>query len=173
MMNNWSIELAQEFKSRNNPIMLGAMLGIIINPLPDIKIQLLNGGAIITKEQIYLAKNITNRLKIEATIKGFESKDNSFTNGSSSISLTSSGTGSTVTGGAVLSLSQNGSISTSSHANEKENKANGKFTLQTVFHLETGMNVLVIPNITEDKFFVIDVFDYAPEVNLNWEYYQP
>lgn len=171
-MDNWSISLAQEFKNRNNPIMLGAMLGIIIEPLPEIKIQLLNGGAIITKEQIYLAKNITNRLKIEATMKEFESKGNSHVNGKSSISLSSSGTGSTEKGGAVLSLSQSGSISSSKHSNEKENKEKGKFILQTVFHLEKGMNVLVIPNISEDKFFIVDVFEYAPEVSLEWEYYQ-
>lgn len=171
-MNSWAVSLAKEFINRNNPVKLGPMIGVIISPLPDIKIKLLSGGAVITKEQIYLARNITNRLKIEATIKEFESTQNSYKNGNSNVSISTSGSGSTVTGGAVLSLSQSGTITTSSHQNEKENKANGKFILQTVFHLEEGMNVLVIPNIEEDKFFIIDVFDYAMEVDLSWEYYQ-
>ena len=34
------------------------------------------------------------------------------------------------------------------------------------------MYVLVIPNVEEDKFFVVDVFNYAPEVSLEWQYYQ-
>ena len=64
------------------------------------------------------------------------------------------------------------SLSAKNTKSEQENKEKGKFILQTVFHLEPGMFVLVIPNFEEDKFFIIDVFNYAPEVSLEWEYYQ-
>ena len=89
--------------------------------------------------------------------------------------LTTSGSGKTSSGDDVLSLSQGGSFSSMSMSNfqdEQENKEKGKFTLQTVFHLKNGMYVLVIPNVEEDKFFVVDVFNYAPEVSLEWQYYQ-
>lgn len=182
-MDNWALDIAKEFKKRNNPNPLGAMLGVIVSPLPDVKIKLLSGGAVITKNQIYLSNAITNRLAIECTIKEFESTNNKFIGGKNGTKaeinmggMSSSGSGTTERGGAVLSLSGHsgsmGSLAISDFANEKEIKEKGKFILQTIFNLASGMFVLVIPNQEEDKFFVVDVFTYAPEVNLDWEYYQ-
>lgn len=177
-------KLAKEFRKRDNPSPLGAMIGVVIDPLPEIKISLLNGNSIIDKEQIYLSNSITNRLAIECTMKEFESQNNTFENGTTKGETTdnntikginTSGGGSTESGGRVLTLSQSGnfgSMTMSAFQNQKENKEKGKFILQTVFHLKKGMYVLVIPNIQEDKYFVIDVFSPAKEVNLEWEYYQ-
>lgn len=187
-MNNseksWDIAMAEQFKARDNPTPIGAVLGIILKPLPNISISLLNGSAVIDADKIYLSNAITNRLAIECTIKEFESKNNTFENGTTTgqgsdsnkmNGINTSGSGSTESGGKVLTLSQNGSFGSmtmSNFQNQKENKEKGKFILQTVFHLKSGMYVLVIPNFEEDKFFVVDVFNYAPEVSLEWEYYQ-
>ena len=107
-------------------------------------------------------------------MKNYESKGNTSKTGKSSNNslngLTTSGEGDATT----LS-GHNGSLSSLAAPNtsaEHENKEKGKFILQTVFHLKQGMFVLVIPNIEEDKFFIVDVFNYAPEVSLEWEYYQ-
>lgn len=177
-MNNnekaWDIAMAEKFKERDNPSPIGAVLGKILKPLPDISVELLNGNGIIDADKIYLSNAITNRLAIECTMKNYESKGNtskSWESSNNSVSgLTTSG------GGDATSLSgHNGSLSSVSAPNtsaEQENKEKGKFILQTVFHLKPGMFVLVIPNVEEDKFFIVDVFNYAPEVSLEWEYYQ-
>lgn len=176
-MNNsekaWDISIAEQFKKRNNPTPLGAVLGKILKPLPNISIELLNGNAVIDSDKIYLSNAITNRLAIECTMKEFESTENSYENLEMSRNDISS-LNSTGSAPPVISM-HDGSIDTITSSvgnNAKENKVKGKFILQTVFHLKPGMFVLVIPNFEEDKFFVVDVFNYAPEVSLEWEYYQ-
>jgi hypothetical protein len=167
---SWDIAVAEKFRERENPSPIGAVLGKILKPLPDISIELLNGYGVIDSDKIYLSNAITNRLAIECTMKDFESQGNKSSNCTID-SLNTSGVGDDSGGDINLTLSGhtgNYSVSTS----EKDNKDKGKFILQTVFNLKKGMYVLVIPNVTEDKFFVVDVFNYAPEVSLEWEYYQ-
>lgn len=170
---SWDIAIAKKFKERDNPKPMGAVLGKIIKPLPDIEIELLNGFGFIYSDKIYLSNAITNRLAIECTIKEFESKGNSSVNGNfnsnSFLDLNSSGSTPPTISSHTGSIS---SINYSQNSNEKENKQKGKFILQTIFNLKPGMFVLVVPNIEEDKYFVVDVFNYAPEVSLDWEYYQ-
>ena len=167
---SWDIAVAEKFKERDNPNPIGAVLGKILKPLPDISIELLNGYGVIDSDKIYLSNAITNRLAIECTMKEFESKDNKATQGKIN-NMSTSGAGSNSAGDTNLSLDgHSGSYDTI--LSEKENKTKGKFILHTVFHLKKDMFVLVIPNFEEDKFFVIDVFNYAPEVSLEWEYYQ-
>lgn len=171
---SWDIAVAEQFKKRDNPSPIGAVLGKILKPLPDISIELLNGHGVIDVDKIYLSNAITNRLAIECTMKNYESRGNTSKDWESSNNsvkgLTTSG------GGDAKSLSEhNGSLSSFFALNtsaEQENKEKGKFILQTVFRLKPGMFVLVIPNAEEDKFFIVDVFNYAPEVSLEWEYYQ-
>lgn len=167
---SWDIAVAEKFRERENPSPIGAVLGKILKPLPDISIELLNGYGVIDSDKIYLSNAITNRLAIECTMKDFESQGNKSSNCTID-SLNTSGVGDDSGGDINLTLSGytgNYSASTS----KKDNKDKGKFILQTVFNLKKGMYVLVIPNVTEDKFFVVDVFNYAPEVSLEWEYYQ-
>ena len=171
---SWDIAVAEKFKERENPSPIGAVLGKILKSLPNISIELLNGYGVIDRDKIYLSNAITNRLEIECTIKNFESQGNTSkiwkSSDNSVINLTTNG------GGDASSLLEHeGSLKSLSAKNtksEQENKEKGKFILQTVFHLEPGMFVFVIPNFEEDKFFIIDVFNYAPEVSLEWEYYQ-
>lgn len=171
---SWDIAVAEKFKERENPSPIGPVLGKILKSLPNISIELLNGYGVIDSDKIYLSNAVTNRLEIECTIKNFESQGNTskiWKSSDNSVSnLTTNG------GGDASSLLEHeGSLKSLSAKNtksEQENKEKGKFILQTVFHLESGMFVLVIPNFEEDKFFIVDVFNYAPEVSLEWEYYQ-
>ena len=167
---SWDIAVAEKFKERENPSPIGAVLGKILKPLPDISIELLNGYGVIDSDKIYLSNAITNRLAIECTMKEFESQGNKSTTCKIN-DLNTTGGGADSAGHTNLSLSgHSGTYADSSSA--KDNKNKGKFILQTVFHLKEGMFVLVIPNFEEDKFFIVDVFNYAPEVSLEWEYYQ-
>ena len=170
----WDIEVAKKFKERTNKRPLGPMLGKILKPLPEIQVELLNGKAIIDADKIYLSNAITNRLAIECTMEGFESVNNTAKDMESS-GNTISGLSTSGGGSATSLVNHSGSVSKLSlpaPSNSKENKEKGKFKLQTIFYLKPGMYVLVIPNEEEDKFFIIDVFKYAPEVSLDWEYYQ-
>ena len=167
---SWDIAVAEKFRERENPSPIGAVLGKILKPLPDISIELLNGYGVIDSDKIYLSNAITNRLAIECTMKEFESEGNRSTN-CNITNLNTSGAGNDSVGDTNLMLTgHTGSYKSSS--SKKDNKDKGKFILQTVFNLKKGMYVLVIPNTEEDKFFVVDVFNYAPEVSLEWEYYQ-
>lgn len=167
---SWDIAVAEKFRERENPSPIGAVLGKILKPLPDISIELLNGYGVIDADKIYLSNAITNRLEIECTMKNFESQGNKSSD-CTIASLNTSGAGDDSGGDVNLTLSgHNGNFKGST--SKKDNKDKGKFILQTVFNLKKGMYVLVIPNTEEDKFFVVDVFNYAPEVSLEWEYYQ-
>ena len=167
---SWDVAVAEKFKERENPSPIGAVLGKILKPLPDISIELLNGYGVIDADKIYLSNAITNRLAIECTMKEFESQGNKSTTCKIN-DLNTTGGGADSGGDTNLSLSgHSGTYDDSS--SEKDNKDKGKFILQTVFHLKKDMFVLVIPNFEEDKFFIVDVFNYAPEVSLEWEYYQ-
>ena len=167
---SWDIAVAEKFRERENPSPIGAVLGKILKPLPDISIELLNGYGVIDSDKIYLSNAITNRLAIECTMKEFESQGNKSTTCQIN-DLNTTGGGADSAGHTSLSLSgHSGTYADSS--SKKDNKDKGKFILQTVFNLKKGMYVLVIPNTEEDKFFVVDVFNYAPEVSLEWEYYQ-
>ena len=167
---SWDIAVAENFRERENPNPIGAVLGKILKTLPDISIELLNGYGVIDSDKIYLSNTITNRLAIECTMKEFESQGNKSSNCSIN-GLNTSGAGNDSAGDVNLMLSgHNGNFKGST--SKTDNKDKGKFILQTVFNLKKGMYVLVIPNTEEDKFFVVDVFNYAPEVSLEWEYYQ-
>ena len=167
---SWDVAVAEKFKERENPSPIGAVLGKILKPLPDISIELLSGYGVIDADKIYLSNAITNRLEIECTMKNFESQGNKSSNCTIN-NLDTTGGGEDSAGHTNLSLSgHSGTYADSS--SKKDNKDKGKFILQTVFNLKKGMYVLVIPNTEEDKFFVVDVFNYAPEVSLEWEYYQ-
>lgn len=167
---SWDIALAEKFKERDNPSPIGAVLGKILSPLPKISIELLNGYGVIDADKIYLSNAITNRLEIECTMKNFESQGNKSSNCEIK-GLNTNGGGNDSAGDTNLTLAGH-SGNYSGSTSKKDNKDKGKFILQTVFNLKEGMYVLVIPNVAEDKFFVVDVFNYAPEVSLEWQYYQ-
>lgn len=63
---DWATTLAKELKQRENPQMLGAILGIVITPLPALKISILNGSVFITN--CYILQNIVEGYTKIATI---------------------------------------------------------------------------------------------------------
>lgn len=72
-MNDWAEQFAKELKKRENPQILGAILGTVITPPPKLEISILNNSVIIRK--CYVLKNIcegyTRTIEIpEQTAKG-------------------------------------------------------------------------------------------------------
>ncbi len=63
---DWATTLAKELKQRENPAILGAILGIVITPPPKLKISILNGSVFITK--CYILENLLNGFHRIATI---------------------------------------------------------------------------------------------------------
>ncbi len=63
---DWATTLAKELKQRENPQMLGAILGIVITPPPALKISILNGSVFITN--CYILQNIVEGYTKIATI---------------------------------------------------------------------------------------------------------
>lgn len=55
-MNDWAEQFAKELKKRENPQILGAILGTVIVPPPKLEISILNNSVIIKK--CYILKNI-------------------------------------------------------------------------------------------------------------------
>ncbi len=47
-MNEWSVEFAKQLKARDNKTVIGAILGTVITPPPNIKISILEGQVFIT-----------------------------------------------------------------------------------------------------------------------------
>ena len=63
---DWATTLAKELKQRENPQMLGAILGIVITPPPALKISILNGSVFITN--CYILQKIVEGYTKIATI---------------------------------------------------------------------------------------------------------
>lgn len=73
-------KLANMFEENRNKNYLGALLAEVIEPLPNLKLKLLNGAMEIDRDiegdNIFIARSITNRLDIDITFKDFESVKN-------------------------------------------------------------------------------------------------
>ncbi len=48
-MQDWDVKLAEELKKRENPNMLGPIIGTVVSPPPSLKISILEGQVFITK----------------------------------------------------------------------------------------------------------------------------
>ena len=182
MKNNPYNELAMMFKEHENKHYLGPLLAEVVSPLPDLKLKLLNGAIELDKEiegdNIFLARSITNRIDIDITFKDFESQKNVHkikdgiklafkkfkTLGGKFIHPT-------LQPPTIIEIeSPMGNFD--ELTSELEQKKKGKYKMQTIVTLKVGEKVLVIPNETEDQWFIVDVFDPLKEVKLDWEYYQ-
>ena len=65
-MSNWAETFAKELKVRENPQMLGAIIGTVVTPPPALKISILNGSVFITN--CYVLYNIVEGYTKIATI---------------------------------------------------------------------------------------------------------
>lgn len=194
MKNNPYNELAMMFKENENKHYLGPLLAEVVSPLPNLKLKLLNGAIELDKEiegdNIFLARSITNRIDIDITFKDFESQKNIHTI-KSGIKLAFKklfasggqvshpgpppqinppGANGPVPPGISLMDIPTGTFD--ELTSELAKKQKGKYKMQTIVTLKVGEKVLVIPNETEDQWFIVDVFDPLKEVKLDWEYYQ-
>lgn len=187
--------LANKFKTSINEYKLGCVLAEVVEPLPDLKLKLLNGNMELDVEldgdNIFIARSITNRKEISVTFKDFESKKNKSENSknkSNTLKSFSASSGNithptpiptkigpqmlapTITNIDLPNISLN-ELSSSNTENEKETKEKGKMTIQMLVTLEKGDKVLVVPNFEEDQFYIVDVFDNVKKVVDEWEYY--
>ena len=55
-MKDWAVLFAKELKNRENPQILGAILGTVVDPPPQLKISILNGTVMLT--DCYVLQNI-------------------------------------------------------------------------------------------------------------------
>lgn len=188
------IGLANMFKENENKTYLGAVLAEVISPLPNLKLKLLNGAMEIDHEiegdNIFIARSITNRIDIDVTFKDFESQKNihkikdgiklafkklKATAGKivhpTPPSQIPPGTPNGPLPPPITDLDiPNGNYD--EITSELAQKKKGKYKMQTIVTLKVGEKVLVIPNETEDQWFIVDVLEPLKEVQLNWEYYQ-
>lgn len=184
-MNNPFEELAIKINANKNKDYLGTMIAEVIEPLPNLKLKLLNGAMEldykIEGEQIFIARSITNRVDIDVTFEKFESQGNihkikegvklAFKNLKSSLANIVHIAPPTPPNPVVNNLSVPlGNIDELS--SKLETKEKGKMKAQFLVTLKKGDKVLVITNETEDQFFIVDVMDSLKEVSLEWEYYQ-
>lgn len=54
----WDKRLANIIKKRDNPKLIGPVIGTVIKPLPDIQIKALSGKALFDKDDLYINKNL-------------------------------------------------------------------------------------------------------------------
>jgi hypothetical protein len=55
MPESWDIALAKKFKDRDNKVPIGNIVGKVISTFPDLKISILDGQIILSKEQLYIS----------------------------------------------------------------------------------------------------------------------
>lgn len=173
---------ANMFKENENKTYLGAMLAEVVSPLPNLKLKLLNGAMELDHEiegdNIFIARSITNRIDIDVTFKDFESQKNvhKIKNGIKLAFKNFKALGGkfihpTLQPPTIIEIeSPAGNFDELS--SELEQKKKGKYKMQTLVSLKAGEKVLVIPNETEDQWFIVDVLEPLKEVQLEWEYYQ-
>ena len=57
-MENGYTGLAKNFKARDNKLPIGNIVGEVINGFPDIKISILDGNIILTKDKLYCCNSV-------------------------------------------------------------------------------------------------------------------
>ncbi|WP_156299015.1 DUF2577 family protein [Streptobacillus canis] len=185
MDNNPFEELAKMFKANENRSYLGTMIAEVIDPLPNLKLKLLNGAMEIDHEiegdQIFIARSITNRIDIDVTFEKFESQGNihkikdgiklAFKNLKAAAANIVHIAPPSPPNPVVTDLSvPSGNMD--EFSSKMATKEKGKFKAQFLVTLKKGDKVLVITNETEDQYFIVDIMDPLKEVELEWEYYQ-
>lgn len=65
-MGNWANDIAKEFKDRNNPKIIGMVIGEVLSPPPSLKISCLEGQVIIRSAYIFdfLLKDCVRQVEI-------------------------------------------------------------------------------------------------------------
>ncbi|MBQ2114466.1 MAG: DUF2577 domain-containing protein [Selenomonadales bacterium] len=138
MSSTWDYDLAQQFKKRDNPRPLGAVIGKI-ESLSPLCISIQSGRFMLHAEQLYICNQILER---ETTFCDY-----------------------------IANHSQSGSISVScqhgggSYSANGDMKAYGRVHLNEVWRV--GDYVLVLPDESEQHFFIIDILRKVAGHNQN------
>lgn len=135
-MRDWSYRLANEFKQRNNPLPMGAIIGKI-EKLSPLTVSIQSGKFILQENQLYVCNQLLERKSDFIDLSADQKQS-----GSISVSCQHGGG----------SYSANGSIN-----------ANGSIHLLAVWKI--GDYVLIIPDATEQHFFVVDILRKVDNYN--------
>ena len=138
MSNAWEYEIAQQFKKRDNPQPLGAVIGKI-ESLSPLCISIQSGRFMLHAGQLYICNQILER---ETTFRDYIADQTQ--SGSISVSCQHGGG----------SYSANGDIS-----------AHGRVHLDAVW--QEGDFVLVLPDESGQHYFIIDILRKVAGVNEN------
>lgn len=65
-MESWAVQLAGELKKRDNPSILGPLLGIVLSPPPALKISILDGKVFVT--EIYILSSLLEQYERNLTM---------------------------------------------------------------------------------------------------------
>jgi hypothetical protein len=65
---SWDTDLASKFKARENPTIIGNIVGKVISPMPNLQISILDQQVILRKEQLYCCNSVLADYKREITI---------------------------------------------------------------------------------------------------------
>lgn len=125
---SWDIELAKEFKIRDNNIPYGAIIGEVITPLPNLKISILDGNVILENDKLYITQNLKEKEFLFEIYAG-ENVGN-------------------------ITLRNVGSINYDIINLQIDNKNFSKIIL--TFELKSKDKVLLMPTADQQRYFIID-----------------
>lgn len=125
---SWDIDIAKQFKSRDNEIPIGPVLGEVISISP-LKISVFGNRVILTEKQCYLCSNIVNNYikKANLNIKAYNVNINA--------------------------TDSNGDSINSMNVNDK-NDYDAEISYKDI--LAPGDKVLCIPTADGQSFFIVD-----------------
>ena len=84
-MNSFTNKLAKKIKGFENPSPIGAIIGEVISPMPELKISIMDNQVILYPEQLYI-----NTLLTDEYIREFEIENSDFELSGDKFSLTAS-----------------------------------------------------------------------------------
>ena len=84
-MESWTNKLAKKIKGFENPNPIGAIIGEVVKPMPELTISIMDGQAILYPEQLYI-----NTLLTAEYVRSFEIKDSTFDLSGDKFTLTAS-----------------------------------------------------------------------------------
>jgi len=79
-MQNWAVELAKEFKNRDNKDIQHIVLGTVVKEFPDIKIKI-KDGIILTKNNLVIASSLLEGYNREFEVQNINGTTNSVNDG--------------------------------------------------------------------------------------------
>lgn len=58
---SWANEMAKQFKDRDNQRPLGAIVGEVVSPLPDLTISAVDGQVLLTRKNLYISAGLKEK----------------------------------------------------------------------------------------------------------------